>query len=276
MHHLKIHHASKQSLSKTCCIKINGLEIETEPDSGSDTNIMDERQYKLLKEKALEIQIRRSKVKLTSLKEELPVIGEVNVKISNQTRETSTNFIIIEGKIDSPPLIGRPTLEELGMILIDETGGLREPNKEVKSIKKTETSGNTKLDIILDRFKDRFKGIGKAMRAGIEIQISLTMEENAKTSAISANRTSQEEFEENDIIEKVPEHEAITWCSPLVVQPKPKNPKDIRACLGLRLLNKSMLRTRQVQAPITEDFIREFKRCKFQQARSKSRLPPDH
>lgn len=101
---------------------------------------MDERQYNLLKEKTPEIQIKRSKVKLKTLKEELPVIGEFNVKISNQT---STTFIIIEGKIDSPPLIGRPTLEELGVILIDETGGLREPNEEIKSIKKTETSGNT-------------------------------------------------------------------------------------------------------------------------------------
>jgi hypothetical protein len=54
------------------------------------------------------------------------------------------------------------------------------------------------------------------------------------------------EFEENDIIEPVPEHEANTWCSPLVVQSKPKNLKDIRACLNLRLVNKSMMRTRQV------------------------------
>ena len=72
-----------------------------------------------------------------------------------------------------------------------------------------------------------------------------------------------EEFVENDIIEPVPQHEAITWCSPLVVQPKPKNPNAIRACLDLRLINKSMLRTRQVQAPITEDFITEFKGCKI-------------
>ena len=70
------------------------------------------------------------------------------------------------------------------------------------------------------------------------------------------------DFEENDIIEPVPEHEAITWCSPLVVQPKPKNPKDIRASLDLRVVNKYMMRTRQVQAPITEDFIQEFKGCK--------------
>ena len=63
-------------------------------------------------------------------------------------------------------------------------------------------------------------------------------------------------------MEEVPEQESIGWCSPLVVQPKPKNPKDIRVSLGLRVLNKSMERTCQVQAPITEDFIAMFKDCK--------------
>ena len=65
-----------------------------------------------------------------------------------------------------------------------------------------------------------------------------------------------EEFIAKDIMEKVPDHEAITWCSPIVVQPKPKNPKDIRVSLDLPHLNKSMLRTRNVQAPITEDFLK--------------------
>ena len=65
-----------------------------------------------------------------------------------------------------------------------------------------------------------------------------------------------EEFEANDIIEPVPKREAVTWYSPLLVQPKPKNLKDIRACLDLRVTNKSMMPTRQVQAPITEDFFK--------------------
>ena len=71
-----------------------------------------------------------------------------------------------------------------------------------------------------------------------------------------------EEFIAKDIMEKVLDHEAITWCSPIVVQPKPKNPKDIRVSLNLRLLNRSMLRTQNIQAPITEDFVTEFRDCK--------------
>ena len=67
-----------------------------------------------------------------------------------------------------------------------------------------------------------------------------------------------QEFVEQGIMEKVPDQEPITWCFPIVVQPKPKNPNDIHLSLDLRTLNKSMLRTRQVQAPITEDFITEI------------------
>jgi hypothetical protein len=68
-----------------------------------------------------------------------------------------------------------------------------------------------------------------------------------------------QEFVEQDIMEKVPDQEPITWCSPMVLQPKPMNPNDIRLSLDLRTLNKSMLRTRQVQAHIAEDFITSFK-----------------
>ena len=63
-------------------------------------------------------------------------------------------------------------------------------------------------------------------------------------------------------MEEVPGQESIDWCSPLVVQPKLKNPKDIRVSLDLRALYKSMEHARQVQAPITEDFIAVFKDCK--------------
>lgn len=110
------------------------------------------------------------------------------------------------------------------------------------------------------------------MHNGKDIQISIPLKDNPAPIAQKPRRVPYhltdplkkriEEFVENDIVEQVPEHEAITWCPPLVVQPKPKNPKDIRACLDLRVVNKSMLRTRQVQAPITEDFISEFKGCK--------------
>ena len=71
-----------------------------------------------------------------------------------------------------------------------------------------------------------------------------------------------EEFVTNGIRENVPDQVAITSCSPIVIQRKPKNPEDIRVSLDLRLLKKSMLRTSRIQASITEDFVTEFCDCK--------------
>ena len=73
-----------------------------------------------------------------------------------------------------------------------------------------------------------------------------------------------------DIIEKVPDGEAITWCSPLVVHPKPRyknTPKEdlephmIQASIDLRVPNKLMERTRISQATIVEDFTYKFHDC---------------
>ena len=268
IHHLKIHKAS-QSIQKTCTILINGIETTVEPDTGADTNIMDEYQFRKLQTERPEMALEESKIKLKALTHDLPIMGECTVKIENQTRETEATIVVVQGKIDSLPLLGRPSLDELGMLKIDETGRLKEPNKAVKKIE----NENPELEKILNRYKNLFEGVGKATRDGQEIQIHLPMKEDAIPTAqkprrvpyhlIEPLRDRIEEFIKNDIMEKVPDHEAITWCSPIVVQPKPKNPKDIRVSLDLRLLNKSMLRTRNVQAPITEDFVTVFRDCKI-------------
>ena len=115
---------------------------------------MDESQFTHLREQAPELKIKNTKIKLKALKEELPVIGEANFEMSNATRTVSTTMLIIKGKIDSPPLIDRQTLE---MLLIDVTGSLKSPNKTVKAVNKQQESdqprdqNKTELDKILDR-----------------------------------------------------------------------------------------------------------------------------
>ena len=51
------------------------------------------------------------------------------VTIENETWITQAPLVIVEGKINSLPLLGRTTLEELGMMKIDVKGRLKEPNK---------------------------------------------------------------------------------------------------------------------------------------------------
>jgi hypothetical protein len=173
---------------KTCNIQINGMNIEAEPGSGSDANIMDEYQFKLLKQQAPETTLNATTIKLKTLIEELPVLGAATVEMSNNTRTVRAKLIVIKGKIDSPPLIGRTTLEALGMLLIDETGGLKEANK-IKSLRQTHQHTtdreNTELEEILAKYRTRFTGIGKAMRDGQEIRIKIPMKPN--TTAIAPN-----------------------------------------------------------------------------------------
>lgn len=70
-----------------------------------------------------------------------------------------------------------------------------------------------------------------------------------------------------EIFEEVPEGEAVTCCSPLLIQPKPKfNAVDeekleahmIRASVSLRVPNQFMERNRITQGPIVEDFMYNF------------------
>ena len=96
---------------------------------------MDESQSKKLQKQAPEKKLRDTKIKLTALKEELPVLGTADDEMSNETRTVRTTIIVIEGKIDSPPLIRRQTLDVLGMLLIDATDGLINLNK-IKTVKR--------------------------------------------------------------------------------------------------------------------------------------------
>ena len=62
----------------------------------------------------------------------------------------------------------------------------------------------------------------------------------------------------------------MTWCPPLVVQPKPRyskvskdslEPHMIGASVDLRVLNKQMERNRISQSPVVEDFTCKFHDC---------------
>ena len=106
--------------------------------------------------------------------------------------------------------------------LIDEARNLTKPTEqEANKVKKT-IATQLKLQEILKKYKERFQGIGKAKRDGQDIEIHLPMNDNATPIAQKPRRVPYHllepleerinEFVESDIIEKVPEHEAIKWC----------------------------------------------------------------
>ena len=126
----KIKVSKVSDLEKTVPIVVNDVIVHVEPDSGADVNVMDERQYGALKRKTLdEITLKTSNTKLSTLQNELKVSGEFKATVRNKIRGTETTFVVVKGKINSPPLLGKKTLSELGMLEIRPDGSLRDQNE---------------------------------------------------------------------------------------------------------------------------------------------------
>ena len=75
---------------------------------------------------------------------------------------------MVRGRINSPPLISKDTLKELGMLQIREDGSFAETNDlriqeelpDIKSVKQPVIL-NPEIKASTDRYSDVFKGIGK-------------------------------------------------------------------------------------------------------------------
>ena len=97
-------------LEKTIPLMVNDIHIRAEPDTGADVNVMDEYQYKaLLHRSESKMELQKSQTKLRTLQNDLPIKGEFEAILRNETCGKRTEFLVIKGKINSPPLI------ELGM-----------------------------------------------------------------------------------------------------------------------------------------------------------------
>ena len=74
-------------------------------------------QYRAYKHRTREYtELSDSKTKLSILQTSLPVKGEFITTVRNATRGVEAKKVVIKGKINSPPLIGKKTLIELGML----------------------------------------------------------------------------------------------------------------------------------------------------------------
>ena len=136
-------------------------------------------------------------MKLNTLQHSLKVKGKFETIIRNQTCCKPAAFVVVKGRINSPPLLSKDTLIQLGMLKIQSDGRLtsrnamRIANDESKTIKSTTKTPPFRLQ----------KPLKERLQQGVE----------------------------EGIFEQVPENEPITWCSSLVIQPKlrfsPRHPR---------------------------------------------------
>ena len=136
---------------------------------------MDEYQFRALKHRSKEIrELDPSKDTLKTLQSDLVVKGEFHTTIRNKNRGAKSKFLVIERKMDSPPLPNKNTLTELGMIKIDPDGTLKETNElRIKSVKPPDD-----INALLSEYNDTFQGIGcfRDKRTGEEVEVKLEMD----------------------------------------------------------------------------------------------------
>ena len=266
----------------TVLIRIGDIDAFVEPDSGASANEMDEYQFKALKHRSQEIkELQPSRDTMKTLKSDLTVKGEFTATLQNKNRGTRSKFLVIQGKMDSPPPLSKSTLLDLGMLKIDPEGTLKETNElRINTVKTLDVS----IEAILSEYNDVFQGIGcfREKKTGKKIEVKLEMETDANPVAQKPRpvpyhlqkplKAWLDQGVKEEIFEKVPDGEAITWCSPLVVQPKPKftemksevlESHMITASIDMRIPNQSMKRSRCVQSPRVEDFIYRLHDCKI-------------
>lgn len=278
--------ATHQSVEKTIPVLIDDVKTWVEPDSGADINLMDKHQFKSFQHRTQTSPVLQPcDIKLRNLQTRLPVRGCFETTIRNATCGIRTQFVIMDGKMNSPPLLSRDTLTQLGMMKIKEDGSFAAPNDlRIRAVVKDIAKPQSRMKEIIQRHPEVFEGIGLIhdKKNNKEFYAKFQMKPEAVPVAQKPRQVPYHLKEPlkkwldqglaEGIFEWVPDGEAVTWCSPLVVQPKPKfahvakdklEPQMIRASVDLRVPNKSMERTRVIQAPVVEDFVHKFHDCKI-------------
>ena len=164
----------------TVLIRIGDIDAFVEPDTGASVNVMDEYQFKALKRRSQEIkELSPSRNTLKTLHCDLTVKGEFTTTLRNKSRGTQSKFLVIQGKMDSPPLLSKSTLLELGMLRIEPEGILKETNELRIKIAKTPDGS---IEATLKEYSGIFQGIGcfREKNTGKKIEVKLEMESKAK------------------------------------------------------------------------------------------------
>jgi hypothetical protein len=90
---------------------------------------MDEHQFQSILHRTNEKPtLEQCQIKLNTLQHPLHVKGKFETIISNQTCRKPATFVVVKGRINSPPLLSKNTLIELGMLKLHPDGGLKSTN----------------------------------------------------------------------------------------------------------------------------------------------------
>ena len=241
-------------------------------DSGASCNVLSERQFRNISNSPLRPAIRP--IFSYGSKTPLSVMGIADLRIRTTDMETEAPFYIT--KTEAPPLLGRQTAFDMGVLHIRST---RLPNV-VNTLGHTapvprltpvfdESVGkdlpeHLRLETILEDFRDTFDGIGCVKNVEVEVQMrsdATPVCHPPSRVPLHLRESVMEELNELlrcGIIEQVQQPSA--WVSRMVVVPKAAG--GVRICQDLRDVNCFVVPEKQ-PIPTFEEITDEMAGSKF-------------
>ena len=232
-------------------VLISGVDIMVLPDSSATVNAVDETTFKKYGlDERVKIKKSRCQIKPYGVAAEanaLPVLGCFDALTESKTKMKVITWQLIKGDTHTEPLLGYEDARDLGMILVTNS----------IAVESNQPGGTGNLNEVLEKYKDRFHGIGKLKGIQVDLNVDPDFKPVAQATRrqpFSVRQKMEEEIQhliDQDIIEKV--NEPTGWVSPPVVLPR-----KIRArYVDKRVANQAIPR-RYTQHPIIDDMVNEL------------------
>ena len=224
----------------THSVLINGSPIDMFIDSGTTVDILDEDDFKQLKEKPV---LRQTKVRIFPYQSQVPltIYGVFSGTAIACGNSHSSKFYVAKGKHGS--LLSRTTAEALDLLRVGPpTSAVSHPIQQQFANATSDTTPS--LDSVLDKHKEIFKGIGKLKNFEVKLHVNpnvTPVQQPIRRIPYHTRKKVTIELQrllDLDIIERV--NGPTSWINPVVVVPK--NNDRIRLCLDMRRANEAIIR----------------------------------
>lgn len=219
--------SSASDSEELLCVKVGGVLIEMQIDSGVQSNIIDDQTWTSMQRSGVKTigSIRCSDRKFKAYAQtdclKVPAMfdAEVSITDGNKQLRVDAKFYVVKG--GPQPLLGKVTAKQLGVLVVG-LPSQQEALHQVDIVRPFPSVQGLKIHIPIDK---SVEPVAQRLRR-LPFATLDRVEEKLK------------ELESRNIIEKV--SEPSSWVSPLVVVVKDSG--DIRLCIDMRQVNKAIMR----------------------------------
>ncbi len=224
--------------SPTTEVLVDGSPLSVLIDSGASVNIIDEKSFEQLGQKK-SLAPSRTKIYPYGSSKPLEVKGKFTATVSSTQGTTMKDvpFHLVRGCAGS--LLGFQTAIALALIsMVNLIGSIK--------------------DQVRQTFPKLCRGVGKLIGKEIHLHLNPNIPPVAQHHwRVPFHLQGPVEAELNRLLQEDVIERAVgptPWVSPIVVVPKPKNPKEIRLCVNMKHPNVAIVRERHVM-PTVDDII---------------------